>query len=261
MSLEVHVIASGSKGNATILRHKNTAVLIDAGISARRITTALKELHIPLSHLSGIVVTHEHSDHIAGIPQMIKQYGVPIYTRPETAKQLMWKKALGKEAFIPIGVDEFRIGDLHLQPFSTSHDAVDPIGLSCYTGGHKGTIMTDTGLIDEIMLRHMDESDILVLEANYDKQMLRYGPYPPDLKRRVASHEGHLSNDDAVAAIVDMKRQKEMDIIFAHRSEKNNAVPIVDLMGRRLQEQLYREHNDVIHFYHGDPKDCISVCK
>lgn len=261
MGLEVHVIASGSKGNATLFRDGDTSVLVDAGISARRITTAFKRLEIPLHTLSGIIVTHEHSDHIAGIPQMVKQCGVPIITNKATADQLIWKKDMAKQCFTLIDRKPFTIGTLQFMPFKTSHDAADPIGVSCMTGSHKATLMTDTGLIDAHMLSHMGESNLLILEANYDTQMLRYGPYPPDLKRRVASHEGHLSNEDAIQAVKDMKRPKDMDIIFAHRSEKNNAVPIVDLLGQRLTEELQYEWGDTIRFYHGDPRECVSIRK
>lgn len=260
-SLEVHVLASGSKGNATVICSDTSAIIVDAGISCRRITKALEALAIPKSQVKGIVITHEHSDHIAGVPQLIKQWGVPILTRPKTAKVLSEKQKLPLTCFEPLDWDETVLGDLVITPFSTSHDAIDPIGITCMHGSVKAALMTDTGIISETMLNHLHDTDLLVLEANYDEQMLKFGPYPPDLKRRVGGQHGHLCNDMAMDALQAMRRPEKMQVVFAHRSEHNNALPIVDLMAHQLQDTLAKRGEMTFTWHHGDPKESVSIGK
>lgn len=258
-ALAAHVLASGSQGNATLITYKDTCILVDAGISARRITQGLKELGLSLNQLAGICITHEHTDHMAGLPQLLKQCDVPVYTREGTMREIVNRKGLTSKAFSVITKSSFTLGDLQVDTFRTSHDAADPMGLCCYGGAHKITFMTDTGIVDDTMLKHMDDSDLLVLEANYDPQMLKYGPYPYDLKRRVASPYGHLSNEHAAQALLMMKRPANLQVILAHRSEKNNAQPVVaDTVMTELQAEGLEVNKDV-RLYHGQPKEKVSI--
>lgn len=259
--MEVHVLASGSQGNATAITFGNRAILIDAGISARRITNGLKEVGIGPHQLDAVLITHEHTDHISGLPQLVKQYDIPIITREKTAKEICYKKDMDMSRFHCITNQVNLLSGLAIDVFSTSHDAIDPIGVSVTDGTHKATVLTDTGIVDERMMGYMEESDILVLEANYDEQMLRYGPYPLELKRRVGGQKGHLSNDVALDTLLSMKRPKELDVVFAHRSEKNNALPIVDLLAKRLALRIDNEWGQRVHIYHGDPKQAVSVVR
>ena len=257
--LEVHVVASGSKVNCTIIRSSHSSVIIDAGISCRRITNALQELEIPKYMVEGIIITHEHSDHIAGVPQMIKQMGLPIIPRPQTAKRLMDKFSLPTECFQTLGAKEVTIGDMVLQPFSTSHDAVDPIGITCYKGQTKAGLLTDTGMVSKEMLEHLHDTDLLVLEANYDEQMLIYGPYSPELKRRVKGNTGHLSNVTAMKVLSALRRPKGMEVVFAHRSEQNNSLHLVEQLSERLLAWCKAQGQEEFTAYHGDPKEYISI--
>ena len=209
--LQVHVVASGSKGNCTIIRSSRSAVIIDAGISCRRITTALKDLEIPKHMVEGIVIT-----------------------RPNTARRLMDKFSVSAECFQTLGTKEVTIGDMVLHPFSTSHDAVDPIGIACYKGQTKAALLTDTGMVSKEMLEHLHDTNLLVLEANYDEHMLLYGPYSPELKRRVKSHVGHLCNMTAMKVLAALRRPKGMEVVFAHRSEQNNSLHLVEQLSERL---------------------------
>lgn len=257
--LEVHVVASGSKGNCTIIRSPRSAVIVDAGISCRRITKALQELEIPMHTVEGIFVTHEHSDHIMGIPQMIKQHGLPIYTRKNTAQRIMSKFDLPAACFTALAMQELTVGDLTVEPFSTSHDAVDPIGFTCYKGHTKAALLTDTGMISHGMLDHLHDTDLLVLEANYDETMLLYGPYTPDLKRRVHGKYGHLCNEIAMKALTAMRRPEGMEVIFGHRSEHNNHISIVDKLAKELLERLWAQGEIGFTIQHGDPKKYTSM--
>lgn len=258
-ALAAHVLASGSQGNATLITYKDTCILVDAGISARRITQGLKELGLGLDQLAGICITHEHTDHMAGLPQLLKQCAVPVYTRAGTMREIVKRKGLDTKAFTVITKSSFTLGDLQVDTFRTSHDAADPMGLCCYGGAHKVTFMTDTGVVDDTMLKHMDDSHLLVLEANYDPQMLKYGPYPYDLKQRVASPYGHLGNEQAAQALLMMKRPDHLQVILAHRSEKNNAQPVVaDTVMTALQAEGLRVSEDIC-LYHGQPKEKVSI--
>lgn len=258
-TLAAHVLASGSQGNATLITYKDTCILVDAGISARRITQGIKELGLCLDQLAGICITHEHTDHMAGLPQLLKQCDVPVYTRAGTMREIVNRKGIASKAFTVITKNSFTLGDLQVDTFRTSHDAADPMGLCCYGGNHKITFMTDTGIVDDTMLKHMDHSNLLVLEANYDPQMLKYGPYPYDLKQRVASPYGHLSNEHAAQALLMMKRPDNLQVILAHRSEKNNAQPVVaDTVMTALQAEGLQVNKDIC-LYHGQPKEKVSI--
>jgi len=258
-TLAAHVLASGSQGNATLITYKDTCILVDAGISARRITQGIKELGLRLDQLAGICITHEHTDHMAGLPQLLKQCDVPVYTRAGTMREIVNRKGIASKAFTVITKNSFTLGDLQVDTFRTSHDAADPMGLCCYGGNHKITFMTDTGIVDDTMLKHMDYSNLLVLEANYDPQMLKYGPYPYDLKQRVASPYGHLSNEHAAQALLMMKRPDNLQVILAHRSEKNNAQPVVDdTVMTALQAEGLQVNKDIC-LYHGQPKEKVSI--
>ena len=255
----VHVLASGSQGNATLITYKNTTILVDAGISARRITNGLKAVGLGLDKLSAICITHEHTDHMAGLPQLLKQCNVPVYTRAGTMREPVNRKNLDTKAFCVLTKNNFTIGDLQIETFRTSHDAADPMGLSCYNGKHKLTFMTDTGLVDDTMLKNMDESDLLVLEANYDPQMLKYGPYPFDLKKRVAGPYGHLSNEHAAQALLMMKCPEHLQVVMAHRSEKNNEQAVVtDTVTTALTAEGLIMKQDIT-IFHGQPKEMVTI--
>ncbi len=256
---QIHVLASGSKGNASVVRYGKTAILIDAGISAKRIKEGLGKLQLSFTDLKGIFITHEHSDHIRGLLQMVKQTGLPVYTKEDTSKVLINHYGVDSKAFIPLGKKSVDIGSLTIEPFSISHDAVDPLGFSCYGGSQKGTFLTDTGVIDDFMLGHLDESTMLVLESNHDLFMLQYGAYTPSLKRRVAGPKGHLSNEATAQALVMMKRAPELQVVLAHRSEQNNTIQKVEeTISSHLHSVGLRVGSEII-FQHGQPKECVSM--
>lgn len=257
--LRVHVLASGSKGNCTAIEYGSTLVLHDVGISARRITKGLKNLHIDMSRLAAIFISHEHSDHIAGLEQMLKQYDVPVYTKQDTWRALLQKKELPPKRLIPITRSSFEVGNLEIEPFSTSHDAVDPIGISYFGGLEKATVLTDTGVVDDTMLKYLDDSTKLVLEANYDPYMLRTGPYTYPLKQRVGGNHGHLSNESAAQALLMMKRPDYMQVILAHRSENNNTLShVTQTIGKMLVDGGIKI-GPHMYLQHGQPNMCVSM--
>lgn len=217
--MQVVVLASGSKGNAVYVEMDGTKLLIDAGISATRIKKRLAEEQVDVSTLDGILVTHEHRDHIAGLATLSKWYRLPIFTRRGTIEHMSCRQAISDDCFHPID-GAFRLGDLTIDPFRIPHDAADPVGYRVM-GSQNCTLATDLGFVTSSVQAAIDGADVLVLEANHDPEVLKHGDYPWALKRRILSNRGHLANADAAWALVRMKKRPE-HVFLAHLSEKNN---------------------------------------
>lgn len=219
--MQVHVLASGSTGNAIFLDFKHTKILVDAGISTRRIKNSLAALGTNIEELDGVVITHEHRDHVSGLPTMTKKYNLPVYASPNT-----WEAMYCRE-LIPISCcqmlpQSLMIGQVKVEPFSISHDAADPMGFRFYTGESKCSVVTDLGFVTDSVKEAIELSDILVLESNHDLNMLEEGAYPWHLKRRIKSNRGHLSNVDAGWTLARLKRKPSMQVFLAHMSKENN---------------------------------------
>lgn len=217
--MQVVVLASGSKGNAVYVEMDGTKLLIDAGISATRIKKRLAEEQVDVSTLDGILVTHEHRDHIAGLATLSKWYRLPIFTQRGTIEHMSCRQAIPDDCFHPID-GAFRLGDLTIDPFRIPHDAADPVGYRVM-GSQNCTLATDLGFVTSSVQAAIDGADVLVLEANHDPEVLKHGDYPWALKRRILSNRGHLANADAAWALVRMKKRPE-HVFLAHLSEKNN---------------------------------------
>lgn len=218
--MQVSVLASGSKGNSIFVEAGDTRILVDAGISARRIKKALGDINVSIEDLNGILITHEHRDHIGGLKTLTKNYHVPIYTREDTFQSMYCVGDIAIDCFHAIGED-FKVGNLNIRAFNISHDAADPVGYSICQKDQKCTIVTDLGFVSSSVQAAIDHSNLLVLEANHDLQLLKDGTYPWSLKQRILSNRGHLSNSDAAWALVRMQKE-QTGVILAHLSEENN---------------------------------------
>lgn len=219
--MEINIFSSGSKGNCTLLRSDNTAVLLDAGISARSIAAGLRQLHMNIEDIDGVLLTHEHTDHVRGLKTLLKKRTIPIYTRADTFRALPCFGGIPPESCRVLKNDAIAIGDMRVQPFSISHDAADPVGYTVTSGSRKITLATDLGFVSSEAEQAMESADALILEANHDLNMLQNGSYPWRLKQRILGRCGHLSNAAAGAALVRLHKKPE-NIILAHLSEKNN---------------------------------------
>ncbi len=232
--MQVVVLASGSKGNAVYVEMDGTKLLIDAGISATRIKKRLAEEQVDVSTLDGILVTHEHRDHIAGLATLSKWYRLPIFTRRGTIEHMSCRQAIPDDCFHPID-GAFRLGDLTIDPFRIPHDAADPVGYRVM-GSQNCTLATDLGFVTSSVQAAIDGADVLVLEANHDPEVLKHGDYPWALKRRILSNRGHLANADAAWALVRMKKRPE-HVFLAHLSEKNNTPELASETVASILEQ------------------------
>lgn len=216
---------SGSSGNSYFIESENCRLLVDAGVTAKRITDALARLDVSPDTLSGILVTHEHIDHIRGIDVLCRKYGIPVYANAGTWNAM--QERIGEQRLANMRVIEtdrgFYIKDMEIYPFSTPHDAAESVGYRV-RGGDGGvvSVATDMGHMREEVLAVLEKSDILVLESNHDVDMLKAGPYPYPLKRRILSDTGHLSNVAAGHAIARLYVSGVRNVILAHLSKDNN---------------------------------------
>lgn len=217
-------ISSGSSGNCVYLESEHTRVLIDAGTSGRQIEVLLKSMGVDPRTLDGIFVTHEHGDHIHGVGVLSRRFDIPIFANEKT--WLAMRKRIGKIVPRNIYVFEnnryFSFQDIDVFPFSIFHDAADPVGYVFSQDDDKVTVLTDTGYINEHMKETIVGSQIYYLEANHDIEMLRVGPYPPELKQRILSQHGHMSNIDTANVLSEILSGEGESVILAHLSEENN---------------------------------------
>ena len=213
---------SGSSGNSTYIESSNAKILIDAGVSCKKITDALNSISVSIADLNGILVSHEHSDHIKGIEVICKKYSIPVYATKKTWKAMNNLNIADNQKLIFTPENEFQINDLLILPFSIPHDAIDPCGFSIFNETKKITIATDIGHIDEDLLKKMYASDILLIESNYDKDTLICGSYPYMLKKRIQSDVGHLSNEMTGKALKTLHENGVNNIILGHLSKENN---------------------------------------
>lgn len=216
-------IFSGSSGNAVYIAYNDTRLLIDAGISSSRLETALKKVGVDIKSLDGVLVTHEHSDHICGLNVLSRRHGVPVY-----ANAAAWA-AMESKVGIPSSSMKlfqsgaaFHIKDLCISAFRTPHDAAEPVGYAVSGGGFTACVMTDLGHVPKGVLECAKGADIVLLESNHDIDMLEMGHYPEYLKRRILSDKGHLSNVSAGKAAVQLAHAGVRNIVLGHISRENN---------------------------------------
>jgi len=213
---------SSSKGNSTYVFSENTKLLIDAGVSSKRLTESLTKLDVNPEDISGILITHEHSDHIKGIKVFAKKYNIPVFASSKTWNALVSLELPSylKNEFIPN--QEFKIGDIDIFPFSIPHDAIDPCGFNFICNENKVTVATDIGHITTNLLKSFENSETILLESNHDVSMLRAGNYPYHLKQRIFGNTGHLSNVTSAETVEYLIKKGTKNFILAHLSEENN---------------------------------------
>jgi len=228
MKMEIGLLGSGSGGNSLLVRSEESTLLIDAGLSGKEIATRLNLLGISPSELLGIVLTHEHSDHIRGVGPLARRFGLPVWTNQPTLEA--GKDAMGTlPRWVPIEIGvPFEIGDVCLDPFSLPHDAADPFGLTIKSQqGYRVGLATDMGYATQLVRSRLKGLQGLVLEFNHDLSMLLDGPYPWAIKQRIKGKLGHLSNGDAANLLGEIASDDLEWVICAHMSRENNEEEII----------------------------------
>lgn len=214
-------LASGSKGNSLFVSCDKSSILIDAGLSGIEIQRRLKQVSFDPEQLTAIIITHEHSDHVRGAGILSRRFNLPVYITQKTYEACRNLGKIEDLCFFQCGIS-FEIDQILVRPFSISHDAKDPVGLTLEYKNHKLGVATDLGIATNLVKDHLKDSHILYLESNHDPDMLKNGPYPWHLKQRVKGRTGHLSNMDTGTLISELKTNQLQHIILAHLSEENN---------------------------------------
>lgn len=224
--MRLSTIASGSSGNCIYVGSDDTHVLIDAGISKKRIEIGLNSYDIELSNVSAILITHEHSDHISGLGVISRKYNIPIIGTPGTIEAIKSYTKLGyisEDLFVQINSDtDFFIGDLNIHPFSISHDANEPVAYRIENNGKSVAVATDMGKYDDYIINNLNKLDGIVIEANHDVNMLLAGIYPYYLKQRILGDRGHLSNESSGKLLDSILHDNIKYISLGHLSKENN---------------------------------------
>lgn len=219
-------IASGSSGNCIYVGSDNTHLMIDAGISGKRIEAGLNEIGLKTGEMDGILITHEHSDHISGLGVVARKYGIPIYATGGTIDAILHSKTVGKideELFCEIEPDvDFEIGDVTVSPVAISHDAAQPTAYIVQQEGSSIGVITDLGKYDQYIIERLQGLDVLLLEANHDIRMLQVGNYPYYLKQRILGDRGHLSNELSGQLLGQVLHDKFKTVLLGHLSKENN---------------------------------------
>lgn len=224
--LELCSIASGSSGNCICVGNDHTHILIDAGISGKRIENGLNEFDLTTRDVQGILVTHEHVDHIAGLGVLARKYGIPLYTTEGTKRAILQTKSVGKvdeDLFQVITPGKtFSIGDLVIKSIPISHDAAEPVAFRINSYEKSIAVITDLGVYDQRTIDELQNLDALLLEANHDVKMLQMGGYPYPLKQRILGARGHLSNESSGQLLCQLLHDNFKGVLLGHLSKENN---------------------------------------
>ena len=215
---------SGSSGNSLFVETNNTKILIDAGESAKKITEALSLINVDINDLDAILVTHEHSDHVKGLGTLSKKYNIPVYANSKTwdAMPEQSSKILDNNKKHFISSESFDVGDLKIRPFEIPHDAANPCGFSIFHDNTKISIATDIGHMNSNIIHKLEDSSFLLLESNYDPNILKCSKYPYQLKERIAGPNGHLPNSEAGKTISYLLNSGLKSVMLGHLSKENN---------------------------------------
>ncbi|MFD1172960.1 MBL fold metallo-hydrolase [Oceanobacillus picturae] len=252
MTLRFSVLASGSTGNAFYIESDKERLLVDAGLSGKQMDHLFSEINIDPSTLTGILVTHEHSDHIKGLGIIARKYNLPIFANEKTWNAM--ERSIGK-----IGLDQkfyFNMEqvktfqDLDVESFGVSHDAAEPMFYTFHHEGKKVALVTDLGYVSERIKKTVEDADAYIFEANHDVGMLRMGRYPWNVKRRILGDSGHVSNEDCGLALTDIISNRTKRIYLAHLSLDNNMKDLA----RMSVDSVLQERGITLDLHDTDPK-------
>ena len=215
---------SGSSGNSLFVETENTKILIDAGVSSKKIETALNNLQVDPNSLDGILITHEHSDHVQGLGTFAKKFDLPVFANQKTIDAMPKQiEKIPEKNIKKFTIEEkFEIGDLQIKPFSIPHDAANPCGFNIFKNKKKISIATDIGHMTNGIVKNLEDSIFVLLESNYDPEVLKFSRYPYPLKTRIAGPTGHLSNESAGKTISHLLNSGLKQALLGHLSKESN---------------------------------------
>ncbi|SFI69346.1 MBL fold metallo-hydrolase [Thermoflavimicrobium dichotomicum] len=245
------VLASGSSGNSIYIESERARVLIDAGLSGKQLEERLKQIGVHPSTLSAILVTHEHIDHVKGLGVLARRYQIPVYMNEATQKHL--PTSVGtipeKQQHLFHSQAIIEVEDLQIESFPVSHDAAEPVGYALHVDNETIAVVTDLGYVSQRIIEKVSGADTLIWESNHDVEMLRVGSYPWNVKRRILSDIGHLSNEDSGEALVDVLHGKGEHVYLAHLSKDNNLSELAHLTVKEILEDAGLEVGKDVHLW------------
>jgi len=257
--VKICVLASGSGGNSIYIESHGIALIVDQGISHKELMKRMSFRELNQKKIKGILVTHEHNDHIYGVGITSRKLGVPIYATSGSLEK-MDKILRGDEQLITIeGGVSFKIGLMEIQPFSVSHDALDPVQFCIMSGRKKIAIATDLGFVSTLVAQRIKDSNLIVIEANYDAEMLRKGSYPWELKQRINGKKGHLSNRNAADIVFNMTKNGIPKVVLAHISKENNRSDLAEKAVRELFEKYDKKLGFLLKASQNEPTPILEI--
>lgn len=254
--IKVCSLFSGSSGNCIYISSGGTSILVDAGVSGKRIEEAVASIGESMGNVSGIIITHEHSDHISGAGILARRHKIPIYANEQTWSAM--KPFLGKLQPQYVKVthihERFAIGDIEICPFPIPHDAACPVGYNFFIEDKKFTVATDIGHISEDLLTYLDKSHMILLESNHDIEMLKTGSYPWPLKRRILGDFGHLCNELTGKVVAHLAQNGTKLFLLGHLSKENNFPELAyqTVCNALAEKQLYPDKDVYLDVAHRD---------
>lgn len=242
--LEFCSLYSGSSGNCLYVHSNGSKILIDCGTSCKKICEGLASINSSIEDIDAILVTHEHSDHVQSLGMVSKKFNIPVYANLETWNAMeKQKEKISKDNINIFKNDEdFIFNDLTIHPFSTPHDAANPCGFNIHNGKRRISIATDLGHMDNFLLNELQGSSFILLEANYDPEILKVSKYPYALKQRIAGPQGHISNETAGKTISELMKKDLKQVVLGHLSKENN---FPELAYQTVAEQLMENNADI----------------
>lgn len=247
-------LGSGSRGNATLVSSAGTTVLVDCGFGIREAIRRMQTLAMDPATLAGILVTHEHIDHVRGVFALARRFGLTVYLTVGTWLSLKPDPAINVVLITP--EDILSIGDFDITPVTVPHDAREPVQYLIQAGEHRLGLLTDLGVVTPHVIKRYHQCDALFIECNHDSRMLHYGPYPPSLKRRVSGRLGHLSNRQAAELLQTLGTDRLQRLVASHLSEKNN---LPELAFEALRPLLDNDESRLVIAQQGRTVDWQSV--
>ena len=235
---------SGSSGNCLYVSSNNTKILIDCGTSCKKICEGLASINSSIEDIDAILVTHEHSDHVQGLGLVSKKFNIPVYANLETWNAMEKQKEKIDERNVNVfeNDSDFSLNELTIHPFSTPHDAANPCGFNIHNGKRKLSIATDLGHMDNDIFKELIHSSFVLLESNYEPELLNVSRYPFHLKQRIKGPYGHLSNETAGKTIAALMKKDLKQVMLGHLSKENN---VPELAYQTVVEQLMRNNSDI----------------
>ncbi len=261
MTLRFSVLASGSTGNAFYIESGEEKILVDAGLSGKKIENLMEQVNIDPHDFSRILVTHEHSDHIKGLGIMARRYNLPIYANEKTWQAMDGQ--LGKlsvdQKFHFNSEETKTFGGIDVESFAVSHDAADPMFYTFHQDGKKVALVTDLGYVSERIKKTVEGADAYIFESNHDVSMLRMGRYPWNVKRRILGDSGHVSNEDCALALTDILTDQTKRIYLAHLSLDNNMKDLARMSVENILTERGFEIGSRIGLHDTDPNEATSI--